>query len=55
MSTLCLSDMGDLHDEWLREPEPASLAAPSPRGAPSPALVTPVLAAFIPEIEAAAA
>ena len=22
MSTLCLSDMGELRDEWLREPRP---------------------------------
>ncbi len=33
MSTLCLSDMGELRDEWLREPqrpliEPACVPSP---------------------------
>ena len=27
MSTLCLSDMGELHDEWLREPPTALVKA----------------------------
>lgn len=28
MCTLVLSDMGELHDEWLREPAPRPAAGP---------------------------
>jgi hypothetical protein len=48
MSTLCLSDMGELRDEWLREPRtpliditgtpPPEVAAAAPR---SPAALLP--------------
>lgn len=48
MSTLCLSDMGELHDEWLRElrtPLTHTTGSPSPEvdaAAPrSPAAVLP--------------
>jgi len=31
MCTLCLSDMGELRDEWLREPRPLLPLAAIPR------------------------
>jgi len=47
MCTLCLSDMGELRDEWLREPLPSAPAAvilrdpepPLPTVRSSPALM----------------
>ncbi len=41
MCTLCLSDMGELRDDWLREPRQAGPAtpakAPAAAAAPMPA------------------
>jgi hypothetical protein len=37
MCTLCLSDMGELRDEWLREPK----KAPAPAGATDAAAMPP--------------
>lgn len=60
MCTLCLSDMGELRDEWLREPRPAIAIAPAattpriPETAVSAGAVR-LPAAFTPDFEAAAA
>ena len=57
MCTLCLSDMGELRDEWLREPRPPIAPAATPR-IPETAVASGVVripAAFTPDFEAAAA
>lgn len=53
MSTLCLSDMGELHDEWLREPQPPSPAKAEGHVPESPAPRPPV--ALLPDDQAVAA
>jgi hypothetical protein len=55
MSTLCLSDMGELRDEWLREPRPAPLPAPTVVALDPPAAPTPGQVAYQPDDEAVAA
>lgn len=57
MCTLCLSDMGELRDDWLREPRPLPPLAATPRLADT--ATSGVAAAsgpveFIAELEAAA-
>ena len=55
MCTLSLSDMGELRDDWLREPRPV-VSSPAPlrltEARPAPAHDAPVL---LPDLEAAAA
>lgn len=41
MSTLCLCDLGELRDEWLREPRPQVTPTSSPR--PTDGSVAPVM------------
>lgn len=57
MCTLCLSDMGELRDEWLREPHPRLPLAATPRPpdtAASAVADTRRPADFMTELEAAA-
>jgi hypothetical protein len=55
MSTLCLSDMGELHDEWLREPRPPQVAT-APASAPElPVVVERIGSHLLPDSEAVAA
>ena len=61
MCTLCLSDMGELRDDWLREPKKAAppiggvvLAPPAAAAAAGPAVARPaaVLRALADQVSA---
>ncbi len=55
MCTLCLSDMGELRDEWLRELRPPVAVAPTPRPADIPVPIARETVALLAPLEAAAA
>ena len=55
MCTLCLSDMGELRDEWLREPLPQPTAAALTRAPEVPAAAPRSPPAFVPDDQAVAA
>ena len=55
MSTLCLSDMGELRDEWLREPRPPLANAVTAREPEPPAPAARSQPALLPDDAAVAA
>ncbi len=55
MCTLCLSDMGELRDEWLREPLPSGPAAVITRDPEPPAFTVRTATALMPDDQAVAA
>lgn len=55
MCTLCLSDMGELRDEWLREPMPSPTATVAAREAGKPASPPRAEPGFLPDDQAVAA
>lgn len=55
MCTLCLSDMGELRDEWLREPRPSPTATVTALEPEPPASAPRNQPTLLPDDEAVAA